>query len=119
MGGLAFGAILALVMKKRESKAKTIKNEIARSETIIAEGWADNGSGWGLMITEGYMLITDKGIRYINLGTGKHEIKQSLSHENIQSITKSGKKLIVASDNKNYGFRVSSPDKWLAAINCR
>lgn len=108
---LMFGGMFATLKLLNNTARKNILKKVASSGKIYLEG-AANRAGNG-----GWLFVTQNGIEHHPHNTNLDSSPTVISHSDIISIYKNGKKLSIKTTAKNYNFVVNSIDQWITLLS--
>lgn len=113
LGGLAFGllfyALMAIFVSTTEKKTlSNIRQKVSIDCKVYFEG-AANREGNG-----GWLFVTEKGVEHHPHQMNFNSNPTIITHDDIVSIRKTGKKLSVFTSKNEYEFVVSDVNKWIS-----
>ena len=113
---LAFGLLMFAAMAicgsiLEKTSRKNILKKVAMNGKIYLEGSA-NRSGNG-----GWLFVTQNAIEHHVHSTNFDTTPSILPHDNIVEIHKSGRKLVVVTNQKTYTFVVNNVNQWINLLS--
>lgn len=110
--GLLFGLIMQILLSSIDKKVQPIRNKISKENLILIEGGA-NLSGAG-----GWLFVTDKGIEFHTHNFNFDNRNFSYTHDEIVSIKKNGRKLVIITTKVKYVLNVDKVETWINLLKC-
>jgi|GEM_PF-1571670 len=109
-GLLMFGAFVAFTAKLNDTVRENIRKTALLNKKIYLEG-AANRSGNG-----GWLFVTENAIEHHVHAANLDNAPTIIEHKDIILICKSGKQLLVRTNQKAYFFVVDNVDQWMTLL---